>query len=265
MSTRHVTRDGDTVVGQLADERVDHFPGLPGRLACDRYAAARRSTSFHLQRPDPALRVAQLGQLIVGRTGLHAVLDVGFAHPLRQRHRMHPEIGGKLLQRRPGRAITGDPDDVLTELTRIGLGHSDILPTCPSGKPSRMSPIRAAGPNDALLAVMAVEHYIEALEMSRAVAAAAKFAQPNLPTPPSLEQSWVDSVRVNPLDHSVRMPTKFSYAPSSPRTMSGTSYGPTPVSSTDARAALAPYRSAPGCTILIGPELPEYPPFPAHR
>jgi hypothetical protein len=36
-------RDGDPVVGELTDERVDQFPG---RFACDRYAAARRSTSF---------------------------------------------------------------------------------------------------------------------------------------------------------------------------------------------------------------------------
>jgi Helix-turn-helix domain len=36
-------RDGDPVAGQLTDERVRHFPG---KLACDRYAAARRSTSF---------------------------------------------------------------------------------------------------------------------------------------------------------------------------------------------------------------------------
>jgi hypothetical protein len=36
-------RDGDPVAGQLTDEWVHHFPR---RFACDRYAAARRSTSF---------------------------------------------------------------------------------------------------------------------------------------------------------------------------------------------------------------------------
>src|SRR3546814_2654222 len=36
-------RDGAPVVGELSDERVHHFPG---RFACDKYAAARRSTSF---------------------------------------------------------------------------------------------------------------------------------------------------------------------------------------------------------------------------
>lgn len=39
--TRH--RDGDPVVGELFHEWVDPFPG---RFACDRYAAARRNTSF---------------------------------------------------------------------------------------------------------------------------------------------------------------------------------------------------------------------------
>ena len=39
--TRH--RDRDTVRGQLAHERVEPFPG---RFACDKYAVARRRTSF---------------------------------------------------------------------------------------------------------------------------------------------------------------------------------------------------------------------------
>lgn len=39
--TRH--RHGDTVGGELFHERVKSFPG---RLECDKYAAARRSTSF---------------------------------------------------------------------------------------------------------------------------------------------------------------------------------------------------------------------------
>src|SRR6185369_9157251 len=36
-------RDGNPVGGELSYERVEPFPG---RLACDKYAAARRSTSF---------------------------------------------------------------------------------------------------------------------------------------------------------------------------------------------------------------------------
>jgi hypothetical protein len=54
---------------------------------------------------------------------------------------------------------------------------------------------------DALLAATAGEGYIEAPEMARAVAAAAVvaiFVEATLPTPSSLEQSWLDSVRVSP-------------------------------------------------------------------
>ena len=51
-------RDGDPVGGQLADERVDPFPG---RFACDRYAAARRRTSFSCS--SSRIRCAQLPQL----------------------------------------------------------------------------------------------------------------------------------------------------------------------------------------------------------
>jgi hypothetical protein len=40
-------RDGDPVGGELFHERVKPFPG---RLDCDRYAAARRNTSFSCSR-----------------------------------------------------------------------------------------------------------------------------------------------------------------------------------------------------------------------
>ena len=56
---------------------------------------------------------------------------------------------------------------------------------------------------DALRGVTAGKGYIEAPEMSRALAAAAVvalFAQTTLPTPSALEQSWLDSVRVTPSD-----------------------------------------------------------------
>ena len=43
--TRH--RHGDPRVGELSNERVRHFGEPPRRrIACDRYAAARRNTSF---------------------------------------------------------------------------------------------------------------------------------------------------------------------------------------------------------------------------
>jgi len=46
-------RDGDTVGGQLTGERVEPFPG---KFACDKYAAARRSTSFSCSRTRLRLR-----------------------------------------------------------------------------------------------------------------------------------------------------------------------------------------------------------------
>ena len=54
---------------------------------------------------------------------------------------------------------------------------------------------------DALLAVTAADGYIEAPEMTRAIAAAAVvalFAQPGLPTPPCIDRSWLDSAGVSP-------------------------------------------------------------------
>ncbi|BEK85809.1 hypothetical protein NSK11_contig00178-0012 [Nocardia seriolae] len=44
---------------------------------------------------------------------------------------MDSEIGGDLLQRHPGITVASYPDDIVTELTGIGLGHSDILPARP--------------------------------------------------------------------------------------------------------------------------------------
>ncbi|MFI6244481.1 winged helix-turn-helix domain-containing protein, partial [Micromonospora sp. NPDC050795] len=43
--------------------------------------------------------------------------------------------------------VTGHPDNIITELTRVRLGHSNILPARHQGKPSQMSPIGAADPN----------------------------------------------------------------------------------------------------------------------
>ncbi|MBB5866629.1 tetratricopeptide (TPR) repeat protein [Allocatelliglobosispora scoriae] len=59
---------------------------------------------------------------------------------------MHAEVIGDLLNRHAGITVLRDPHDIVTELTGVGLGHSDILPACPQGKPSRMSPIGAADP-----------------------------------------------------------------------------------------------------------------------
>ncbi|MGW0969945.1 M20/M25/M40 family metallo-hydrolase [Streptomyces sp. NPDC002516] len=49
---------------------------------------------------------------------------------------MDSEVLGHLLDRHPRAAVPRDPHDVLAELFRIRLGHSDILPTRPTGQAS---------------------------------------------------------------------------------------------------------------------------------
>ncbi|MBF6240311.1 XRE family transcriptional regulator [Nocardia otitidiscaviarum] len=44
---------------------------------------------------------------------------------------MHPEIGGDLFEGHTVIAVTRDAHDIVAELTRVGLGHSDILPARP--------------------------------------------------------------------------------------------------------------------------------------
>jgi hypothetical protein len=59
---------------------------------------------------------------------------------------------------------------------------------------------------DALLAVTAAAGFIEAPDMTRALAAAAivaLFTSPNAPFPDSLNRSWFDSVRLEP-SHALR-------------------------------------------------------------
>ncbi|BCK56256.1 hypothetical protein [Nocardia wallacei] len=50
---------------------------------------------------------------------------------------MNTEISGDLLQRHPVLTVTGNPDHIVTELLRVRLGHVNILPGPPSGKPDR--------------------------------------------------------------------------------------------------------------------------------
>lgn len=54
------------------------------------------------------------------------------AQPLRQRHRVQPEIDGNLLNRPSILAVASDLHDVVTELFRIRPCHGDILPARPS-------------------------------------------------------------------------------------------------------------------------------------
>jgi hypothetical protein len=55
---------------------------------------------------------------------------------------MDPEILGDRLERRSRTALTGNPHDVVPELTGIGLGHDDILPGPPKQARSVVTPTR---------------------------------------------------------------------------------------------------------------------------
>ncbi|MFE6946676.1 IS3 family transposase [Streptomyces chartreusis] len=59
---------------------------------------------------------------------------------------MDSEVGGHLLDRHTRAAVPRDSHDVLAELFRIGLGHSEILPTRPTGQASSDVTDRAADP-----------------------------------------------------------------------------------------------------------------------
>ncbi|GHJ08766.1 hypothetical protein TPA0907_31330 [Micromonospora humidisoli] len=60
---------------------------------------------------------------------------------------MDSEVLRDLLDGHARVTVTGHPHDVIAELTRVGLGHSNILPAHRQGKPSQMSPIGAADPS----------------------------------------------------------------------------------------------------------------------
>jgi hypothetical protein len=84
-----------------------------------------------LQQTISATQLPQLRGLTGRAAGLGTVVDVGLAHPLRQGHRVHTEIGGDLLDGHTVVAVAGDPHDIVAELTGIRPCHSDILSACP--------------------------------------------------------------------------------------------------------------------------------------
>lgn len=49
-------------------------------------------------------------------------------------------IAKGLLDRHTGLTAPRDTNDVITELSRIRPRHNNILPACPPGKPTQMSP-----------------------------------------------------------------------------------------------------------------------------
>ena len=136
-------RDGDPVDGELTDERVHHFPG---RFACDRYAAARRRTSFSCSSSRiPAFQLAQLGRL--GRRSRRAG-GRPRRRPWRSQFRRHDSLIPKsfAICRDRGLAPSGDATTSSRNSFGWGLGTVNILPAAPLGTTDQMSPIRAAVP-----------------------------------------------------------------------------------------------------------------------
>lgn len=115
---------------------------FPGRCACDRYVAARRSTSTSCS--SSRLRCRNSRSSASRSSGETEPVSAAFSaarergEPLRQRHRVNPEVFRDLLDRHPGFAVLRDTHHVVAELLRVGLGHDGILP----GPPSRASQIR---------------------------------------------------------------------------------------------------------------------------
>src|SRR5690606_23471973 len=66
-----------------------------------------------------------------------ALIDIRASHPLVQRHRMHTEVLGDLLDRDTYATITSHPDHIVTELLGVRLRHSYILPDRPKASQIR--------------------------------------------------------------------------------------------------------------------------------
>lgn len=108
-STRH--RDEGPVNGELAREQGHRF-GWPlrRRFTCDRYAAVRGKTSFSCFKSR-------------GYGVLTHVLQ-----PSLQRGYIDVEISSDLFQRHTVATVTGDRDDIFTELLGKRFGHDEIFP-----------------------------------------------------------------------------------------------------------------------------------------
>ena len=138
-------RDGHTAVGELAHERVEPFPadsparGTPPRGATLR-SPVRAGGSASSPRAAPAPRHDSHPASRHPRTAARRNHFV-------QRHRVNTEISGDLLKRHTRLTATGDTNDILTELTGIGLWHR-AHPSRPphSAHTTEMTPHRAADP-----------------------------------------------------------------------------------------------------------------------
>ena len=138
-------RDGDPVGGQLADERVHHFPG---RFACDRYAAARRSTSFSCSRSWIRLFASRSSRTRSPARDRRRRADPrsSIAQPPLQARRRDPEVLRDLGHRGIRAPVASTRITSSRNSLGNGLGMVHILPAPPHIDTDQMSPIRAAVP-----------------------------------------------------------------------------------------------------------------------
>lgn len=130
--TSSVHRAAREPSGELPPKRVEPFPG---RFACDRYAAARRNTSFSCSSSRIRFRAS--------RSSVASVrVWPGLAPSSMSTRRIHfcsvigwtPEVLRDLLEADTGLAVARHAHHIVTKLTRVRLGHSNTLPAHPHGQ-----------------------------------------------------------------------------------------------------------------------------------
>lgn len=99
------------------------------------------------EQPRSTLQLAVLRRLLGGRPGAFGVIDNRLTEPVGQGRWTDPEIMSDLLQRRPLRTLTGNPDDIVARLWRIRLGKVPSFQAALTAKPDQLSPHPQAVPS----------------------------------------------------------------------------------------------------------------------
>ena len=116
-------RNGDTVDGQFADQRVHHF-GLTSR---DRYVTARRITSASCSSSRIRFLASRSSANSFSVTpGFTLSSTLAFLSQFARHDLRDSEVLRDLGQR--GFMLASDRDDIASKLGWVGLGHGDILP-----------------------------------------------------------------------------------------------------------------------------------------
>src|SRR5690606_9296799 len=85
-----------------------------------------------LQQPHPATQFTILRRLITRGALTGTLIDLGLLNPPLHTRRRHTKVFGDLTQRHPRTTATSHSYNIVTRLSRIRLGHNDILSREPS-------------------------------------------------------------------------------------------------------------------------------------